>query len=93
VVLVSLLTMVERSPLVIIHRMALLSLSLEWRVLATVQGDMAGSAGVRGHGKGSRIGLLAGETLDMLIELFNDILEWWWVEGYGQKHDVMTTGS
>jgi hypothetical protein len=22
----------------------------------------------------------------MLIELLNDMLEWWWIEGWGQEH-------
>jgi hypothetical protein len=46
-----------------------------------VWGNIAGGAGIGGHGKGSEIGLLAGDLLDMLIELFEDMSKWCWVKG------------
>jgi hypothetical protein len=51
-----------------------------------VLGDMAGGASIGGHEKGSRIGFLAGSSLNMLIELLKDIAEQCWVEGWGQEH-------
>jgi hypothetical protein len=59
---------------------------LAQRVLATVQGDMVGSAGVGGYGNGSGARLLLGDSLDMLIEVGKDMSQWFRVEGWGQEH-------
>jgi hypothetical protein len=85
--LVSLLVIVERSPLAMVHRISLSRLLLAWRVFATVQGNIAGGAGVGGCGKGSGIRLSARELLDILMEALDDILEWGWVEGGQQEHE------
>jgi hypothetical protein len=85
------LAIVERSPLVMAHRISLSRSSLAQRVFTTVQGDIAGGAGVGGCEKGSSIGLSARETLDILMELLDDILEWGWVEGGGQEHEDLVS--
>ena len=53
----------------IVCSMLSLRLLLALRALATVRGKMAGGASVEGHGKGSRIGLSAEDSLDMFVKL------------------------
>jgi hypothetical protein len=50
---VSLLAMVDNRPLMIVWSTSSLRSSLAWRVLATVQGNIAGGTGIGGHRKGS----------------------------------------
>jgi hypothetical protein len=73
------------------HRISLSRLLLAQRVFATIHRDIAGGAGIGGCGKGSGIGLSAGETLDILMEALDDILEWGWVEGVGQEHEDLVS--
>jgi hypothetical protein len=78
--------MVDRSLLVMVCRISSSRLSLVQRVFATIRGDIVGGAGIGGCRKGSSINLLAGELLDILMELLDDILEWGRVESGGQEH-------
>jgi len=80
-VLVSQFVMVVSSLFAMVRKSLLLMSGLAVSVDCMVRGDMAGGARVAGQGIGRGIEDLAGETLDRLIDTFDDI---WLGQGYGR---------